>query len=59
MPNKSLCSQITAEVSKIKKNVLHELAFIFTEPPDIANSFLKIRLVCKKKNVTSFIKTHF
>ena len=36
----SLCSQITADVSKIMKNVRRELTFIFTELSEIINSFV-------------------
>ena len=56
---KSLCLQITAEVSQIKNRVLCDLTFIFIELSETAYSFLKIRLALEIKNVASFTKTRF
>ena len=59
LSSKSLCLQITAEVSKIMKSVSCNLAFIFIELSGTANSFLKICLVLEIKNNASFIKRRF
>ena len=59
LSSKSLCFQITAEVSKITKSVSCNLVFIFIELSGAANSFLKIRLALKIKNVASIIKRRF
>ena len=53
---KSLCLQITAEVSKITKSVQCDLIIELSETP---NSFVKVRLVLEIRNIVSFIKTRF
>ena len=50
----NICIQITAEVSKITKNVPCDLTFSFIDLSEIASSFGKIRLIFKIKNVASF-----
>ena len=53
---KSLCLQITAEVSKITKSVQCDLTIELSETP---NSFVKIRLVVEIRKIVSFINTRF
>ena len=58
-PCKSPSLQITAEVRKITKSVPINLTLIFIDVSEIANSFVKARLVFKIKDIASFIKTRF
>ena len=55
----SLCLQITAGVKKKAKSVPCDIAFIFIEIPETANSILKIPLIFEIKNVARCIKTLF
>ena len=54
LPYKSICLQITAEVSKITKSDQCNLNFNFNRISETATSFVKIRLVLEMKNVASF-----
>ena len=56
---KSICLQITAEVSKITKSVQSDLPSIYIELSETTNSFVKIRLRLKIDSIASFIKIHF
>ena len=51
--------QITAEVTKITKNVRYDLNFIFTELSETIKSLVKIRLVLEINNVVNFLKPRF
>ena len=58
-PCKSLCLEITAEVSKVAKSLRYDLTFIFIGLSETSDSFVKIHQVLEIKSVASFIKTCF
>ena len=51
--------QITADISKIFKNVLRDLTFIFDVPSEITISFVSLLVFLALGNVVSFKKRCF